>query len=146
VSEQLKAEMAQRASLFRLLVDHFGPEVLEVVSRHTNEQVKSRLEDADLDRRDLDAVMELLWDQMIDGIEFEVLERTPEVLKLSVTKCLFADEMGKLNAPGIGDAFYCAYDFGFCQGLNPDIEFTRTKSLTNGNDCCNHTYRLKGAD
>ena len=87
--------------------------------------------------------MELLWDQMIDGIEFEVLERTPNELRLSVSKCLFADEMGKLGAAGIGDAFYCAYDFGFCQGLNLAIEFTRSKSLMNGDDCCNHTYTLK---
>lgn len=143
MSEQLKAEMAQRASLFRLLVDRFGREVLDVVSKHTREQTKVRLEEANVEHRDLNAVMELLWDQMIDGIEFEVLERTPEVLKLSVSKCLFANEMAKLDATGIGDAFYCAYDLGFCQGLNPDIKFTRTKSLMNGNDCCNHTYKLK---
>jgi hypothetical protein len=146
VSEQLKAEMAQRASLFRLLVDRFGPEVLDAVSHHTSQQVKTRLEEADLERRDLDAVMELLWDQMIDGIEFEVLERSPEVLKLSVSKCLFADEMARLGATDIGDAFYCAYDFGFCQGLNPDIKFTRTKSLMADDDCCNHTYTLKPSE
>ena len=123
MSEQLKAEMEQRTSLFGLLVDRFGPEVLDVVSHHTSEEVKARLENAGLEHRDLNAVMELLWDQMIDGIEFEVLERTPNMLKLSVSKCLFADEMAKLGATDIGDAFYCAYDFGFCQGLNPAIKY-----------------------
>ena len=146
MSEQLKAEMAQRASLFRLLVDRFGSEVLDVVSQHTIDQTRQRLEDADLDRRDLRAVMEILWDQMVAGTEFQVEERTDTCLRLRVTRCLFADEMAKLGATDIGDAFYCAYDFGFCQGLNPAIEFTRTKSLMSCDDCCNHTYTLKNAD
>lgn len=146
MSEQLKAEMAQRASLFRLLVDRLGSEVLDVVSQHTIEQTKARLEGADLERRDLDAVMELLWDQMVAGTEFEVEERTNTCLHLRVTRCLFADEMAKLNARDIGDAFYCAYDYGFCQGLNPAIEFTRTKTLMNGDDCCDHTYRLRSKE
>lgn len=143
MSEQLKAEMAQRASLFRLLVDRLGSDVLDVVSQHTIEQTKARLEGADLEHRDLDAVMELLWDQMVPGTEFIVEERTSGILRLRVTKCLFADEMRRLDASDIGDAFYCAYNYGFCQGLNPAIEFTRTKTLMNGGDCCNHTYKLK---
>ncbi len=143
MNEQLKAEMAQRASLFRLLVARFGNEVLDVVSQHTIDQTRQRLEDATLERRDLDTVMEILWDQMVDDTLFEVEERSESCLRLRVTKCLFADEMAKRDARDIGDAFYCAYDFGFCQGLNPDMVFTRTKTLMNGDDCCNHTYELK---
>lgn len=143
--EELKAEMAQRASLFRHLVDRFGSEVLEVLSRHTSEQIKTRLANAELECRDLNAVMELLWDQMMDGVEFKVLERTSEVLKLSVSKCLFVAEMAKLGAADFGNAFYCACDFGFCEGLNPAIEFPRSKSLMNGDECCNHTYTLKNS-
>jgi hypothetical protein len=142
VDEQLKAQMAHRASLFRKLIDRFGSGVLDVVTNHTMETTRERLVAADLDRRDLDTVMEILWDQMVEGTEFELEERTNEVLRLRVTKCFFADEMKRLAATDIGDAFYCAYDFGFCQGLNPAIRFTRTKSLMSGDDCCNHTYEL----
>ena len=143
MSEQLKAEMAHRSSLLRLLVQRFGPDVLEIVTRHTIDQARRRLEDADLDHRDLNAVMELLWDQMVEGTEFEVEERSETCLRLRVTKCLFAEEMGRLGATDIGDAFYCAYDHGFCQGLNSSIKFTRTKTLMNGDDCCNHAYSLR---
>jgi len=144
VDEQLKAEMHYRAALFGKLIDRFGRGVLDVVREHTIESTRERLETADLDRRDLDAVMEILWDQMVEGTQFEVEERSDRVLRLRVTKCVFADEMRRLGATDIGDAFYCAYDFGFCEGLNPAIRFTRTKTLMNGDDCCNHTYELKG--
>jgi len=143
VVKRLKAEMAERAGLFRELVDRFGSGVLDVVSQRTIEQTQARLETADLERRDLDSVMELLWDQMVPGTEFVVEERNSEVLRLRVTKCLFADEMRRLEAADIGDAFYCAYDYGFCRGLNPAIRFTRTKTLMNGDECCNHTYKLE---
>jgi hypothetical protein len=134
--------MAQRAGLFRKLVDRFGSELLDAVSQHTIEQSQVKLETADLEQRDLDSVMELLWDQMVPGTEFTVEERSSKVLRLRVRKCLFADEMRRLGAADIGDAFYCSYDHGFCRGLNPAIRFTRTKTLMNGDECCDHTYEM----
>jgi len=140
--EQMKAEMAGRARLFRQLVDRFGDDVLEIVSLHTIGTTRTRLRQANLARRDLEAVMELLWDRMVEGAHFEVLVRTPHFLALRVTRCPFAEEMRRLGAADIGDAFYCAYDHGFCQGLNPAIRFTRTRTLMRGDDCCDHTYEL----
>ena len=140
--DALKREMAERVTLFSRLIESYGPGVLDIVSRWTIESTRERLERANLGRRDLNAVMELLWDQMVEGTEFEVIARNDQVLQLRVTKCLFADEMRKLGTPEIGNSFYCAYDYGFCQGLNPHMRFRRTKTLMNGDDCCNHTYEL----
>jgi len=142
-TRMLKQEMSQRAVLFEKLVDRYGPGVLDVVAENTVEQTRERLQQADLPERNLDTVMEILWDQMGDLAEFAVEERTPERLELRVTRCLFADEMRRLGAADIGLAFYCAYDHGFCQGLNPAMTFTRTRTLMQGNDCCDHTYELK---
>jgi len=143
MAEQLVAEMKQRATLFRKLVERFGSDVLDVVAQHTIDQTKARVEAADLELRDLETVMEILWDQMVEGTEFEVLERTPEILRLRVSKCFFADHMRKMEAGDIGSVFYCSYDFGFCQGLNPAIRFTRTQALMVGDGCCDHTYELR---
>jgi predicted ArsR family transcriptional regulator len=140
--ERFKAQMNQRAVLFRRLVDRLGGEVLDIVEEYTIEQVRNKLQAADLQERNLEKVMELLWDQMGEGTEFRVEEWTPEVLRLRVTRCMIADEMRQLRAADVGGAFYCAYDHGFCQGLNPEIRFTRTKTLMQGEDCCNHTYEL----
>ncbi len=138
----LEREMAGRARLFRKLVDEFGAEVLEIVAKNVVEETRERLQGAELDTRNLDTVMEILWNQMGDNADFTVEEQTPENLRLKVTRCFIADEMRARDAADIGLAFYCAYDEGFCQGLNPAIKFTRTKTLMAGDDCCNHTYEL----
>ena len=140
---KLKREMYQRAVLFRRLAAELGSRVLEIVEETTIEQTKGLLQRAELPKRDLATIMEILWNQMGDTAEFTVEEKRPDLLKLRVTRCLFADEMRKLNAADSGFAFYCAYDYGFCQGLNPAIKFTRTKTLMQGDDCCNHTYELR---
>ena len=139
----LKREMHERAVLFKKLVEKLGNKVLDIVGNNTIEQTKEKLEKADLPSRELDTIMEILWNQMGDLAEFTVKEQTTECLRLRVTRCLFADEMRKLDAADIGFAFYCAYDDGFCQGFNPEIRFTRTKTLMQGDDCCDHTYRLE---
>lgn len=139
----LKREMSQRAVLFERLMARFGSQVLDTVKETTIEQARERLEKADLQKRDLDTVMEALWDQMGELAEFTVEERTPELLRFRVTRCLFADEMRELNAADVGFAFYCSYDYGFCQGLNPEIKFTRSQTLMQGDRCCDHTYELK---
>lgn len=139
----LKQEMNKRAILFRKLMEAYGDKVLDIVEENVIEQTVEKLQQAKLPERDLNTVMEILWNQMGDLAEFTVEESTPEFLRLKVTRCLFADEMRTLNAAGIGFAFYCSYDHGFCQGLNPDIRFTRTKTLMQGDDFCDHTYELK---
>ena len=140
---KLKREMHQRAVLFRRLAAELGHRVLEIVDETTIEQTQELLQRAELPKRDLATIMEILWDQMGDTAEFTVEEKSPNLLRLRVTRCLFADEMRKLHAADIGLAFYCAYDYGFCQGLNPAIKFTRTKTLMQGDDCCDHTYELR---
>jgi hypothetical protein len=90
------------------------------------------------------------------GISLEVL--SPQS-KLAVANLITAAEQAKAQSDGhlaalraelakkiggeeIGFALTCAWDYGFCRGLNPEIKFTRTKTLMMGDDCCNHTYRL----
>lgn len=141
-----KRQMNERATLFRKLMKAYGPGVLEIVRENTIEETKNRLQEAELANRNLDAVMEILWNPSKDVLDFKVEAHTPEFLKITVTGCLFAEEMRKLGSSDIGFAFYCAYDYGFCAGLNPDIRFSRTKTLMEGDDCCNHTYHLASGD
>lgn len=137
-----KREMKEKASLFRKLVDEFGETVLQIVKNEVIVSTRDRLKNAELSNRNLSAVMENLWNHTKATHRFEVVQQTSHVLQLRVTKCLYAEEMRKLNAADIGFAFYCAYDYGFCQGLNSQMEFTRTKTLMQGDGCCDHTYKI----
>ncbi len=143
--ERMRAEMRQRAGLFKKLVDEFGPRVLEVVQQQVIDGARTQFANMPLPKRDLNAVI-ALWESAGGDVEFTIEERTPEHLKFRATWCIWADEMRKQDAAEIGNAFYCCFDYGFCQGLNPAIRFTRTQTLMNGDDCCDHAYDLSGAD
>jgi hypothetical protein len=142
---RVRFEMQQRADLFKKLVDEFGPRVLDVVGQQLADNAQAQFERLPLPRRDLHAVMSVLWEQVGDDLAYTVEEQTPEHLKMKVTRCIWADEMRKLDAPDVGYAFYCSWDFGFCRGLNPAMTFTRTQTLMQGADSCDHTYDLKAS-
>ena len=132
----------EKAVLFKKLVQAFGPQVLKAVEKNTIDETRIQMQSADLPRRDLQAVMDVLWNPAKDLLDFEVEEKSDTFLKIRVSRCLFAEEMRKQEASEIGFAFYCAYDYGFCEGLNPKIKFTRTQTLMMGDAICDHTYEL----
>ena len=138
----LKKEMEENASLAKRLVEELGQGVLGIIRDNTISLAEKKLRLADLPERNLDAIMDNLWQHTEITHEYLIEIRTQNHLKLRITKCLFADEMKKHNAGEIGEAFYCAYDYGFCHGLNPDISFSRSKTLMMGHDCCDHSYSL----
>ena len=133
----------ERAILFKKLVSQYGAGILDTVSTHSIDEIRNSLRQADLSSRDLEAVMELLWEPSEDLLTYRVETRTETLLKLRVTGCIFAEAAREHDAADIGFAFYCAYDYGFCEGLNPEIRFTRTQTLMEGHPCCNHTYVLE---
>lgn len=142
---RIRREAEQWGRYGPALAGRFGDGVLEVLTTTTIESQAKRLRERDVPHRDLDGVRELLWDRL--GAEYEValLERTPETLKYKVTRCPWATEYRKQNAAAFGFALVCASDEGFCKGLNPAIRFRRTKTLMQGDDCCDHAYELERA-
>ncbi len=143
---RLRELMQERASLYKALIDKFGPGVLDVIKQHVIDGATNDLQQKALVKRDLSAVIELLWNHVAPDVDYTIVAQTPDHLEFNVTRCIWADEMRKHDAGDIGYAFNCCYDFGFCQGLNPAIRFTRTKTLMQGDDCCNHTYDLDPSD
>jgi hypothetical protein len=155
VKQALKAEQArevknrarQLVRTIQPLVKKFGPEVLTVLQAATAEDAQARFEKMNLPKRDLTTVKELLWDKLNDPeqYQFTVLDRTEETFRCKVTKCHLAEAFRAAGGGEIGYALNCAWDSGFCRGLNPQIKFTRTKTLMQGDDHCNHSYELQKA-
>ncbi len=143
---RIRAELQQRALVFKALIDRFGPGVLDVVKQNTIDNARAGFAQMSLPQRELNAVMTLLWNNIGSDLDFTVEAQTPTHLEFKVTRCIWADEMRKLGAAETGYAFHYVWDVGFCQGLNPAIRFTRTKTLMQGDDCCNHTYDLETPD
>lgn len=137
-------EAQDRARLFKKLVAQYGDGILELVKADTIETTRRRLAEADLSQRDLSGVKAYLWDHLGKGFAVTCVVDTPTKLAYKVHKCFLAEAMREQGAADSGFAFYCAYDVGFCEGLNPKIGFTRTKTLMQGDAYCDHTYEFEG--
>jgi hypothetical protein len=141
----IKSRATQMVRYLKPMIQKYGKEALDLIRKTTVDDARNRFEKIEIANRNLDAVKELLWDKMTDPdqYEFEMIEKTPVTLKYKVSKCILAEAYKTAGSTEIGYAVSCAWDFGFCQGLNPQINFTRTKTLMEGHDCCNHSYELK---
>jgi hypothetical protein len=143
------AHYPQMISYLKALQAKFGPGAIDVVRQATIDDAKAEMEQAAIPkgRRGLPAVKRTLWDQLGGKVEFTVVEDTAQKLAYKVTRCRFAETVKQAGGtPEQGFALLCAYDIGYCQGLNPKLTFTRTKTLMQGDDCCNHTYELRPED
>ena len=75
---------------------------------------------------------------------YEILEYTEKVCAIKYTECICATIFRDTNASDIGYAAICHGDFAVAQAFNPKLKLTRTKTLMQGHDCCNHRYILEG--
>jgi hypothetical protein len=74
----------------------------------------------------------------------EIIEDTDNVLEIKYTECIYADIFREVNAQDIGYAAFCYGDFAIFPALDPRIKVIRTKTLMQGDDCCNHRFIWEG--
>jgi len=145
--DQRDREMRETVTLLGKIRDKLGDDVVKITAKHTSDKIEDRFKNRELAARDLSAVKSLLWDNLPqDRFTVEKIEDSDERLEFRVTRCQIADTLKDLNQPGLAYALNCAWDEGFCKGLNPNMQFIRTKTLINGDEYCNHTYVLKKAE
>lgn len=67
-------------------------------------------------------------------------KETLQTLNLQVTECLWAQTFREMDAADLGYIMVCHPDFPMAQAFHPNIKLERTKTLMQGDTCCNHTY------
>lgn len=78
-----------------------------------------------------------------DHLVYDVVEDSSERFAVEIKKCRYADFYKEQGSPEIGYAMHCALDFGEAEAYWPGVSLTRTKTLMQGDECCNHCYELK---
>jgi hypothetical protein len=73
-------------------------------------------------------------------LPLEMVEDTPEAFEVKVSECLWAKTFREMGAAEIGSALICHRDFGDCQEFNAKIRMSRSKTLMEGDDSCNHRF------
>jgi hypothetical protein len=97
-------------------------------------------------RRDLDAWAGFMRNPpplFQHALAFEIVEDSPQAFELRISKCLWAKTFRENDAAAIGYASLCHTDFADVSAFNPKIKLIRTKTLMQGNECCNHRYVLE---
>ena len=81
------------------------------------------------------------WDHVLT---FDVVEEADKALEFRVRECLWAKTFREAGAEDIGYATICYPDFASARAFNARIELLRTKTLMQGDDCCDHRWVWKG--
>ena len=137
-----------RAMLFadRLnrISNYLGREKLIEALKKSTEDYFSSVETYKLENTLQDFVKPFYKDPSYKAIlTFEVIENREDLFSWRVTECLNAKVFRELNAADIGYAALCHGDEAWVRAYNPKIQFSRTKTLMEGNDCCDHCYKME---
>ncbi|MCD4707605.1 MAG: L-2-amino-thiazoline-4-carboxylic acid hydrolase [Candidatus Sabulitectum sp.] len=73
-------------------------------------------------------------------LTFDIVEDTDRIFEIRVTECLWAKTFRENGASDIGYVTLCHTDYAGCQAFNENIRMTRTGTLMQGNDYCNHRW------
>ncbi|MFZ1947881.1 MAG: L-2-amino-thiazoline-4-carboxylic acid hydrolase [bacterium] len=65
---------------------------------------------------------------------------TPQAFAIKVTECLWAKTFRDLAAGELGYLLICHPDYAYCEGFNPRIAMSRSMTLMEGDNCCNHRW------
>lgn len=133
------------SSLIKGFADEFGEEKAKEVAKRIIEQdaVKSGSDLAEKfggnSLSDLLEIVKKHWAK--DGtMEIENIELGKDHLNFDVTKCGYAEVYEKLGLKDLGLLMSCCRDFPFMDGFNPAYKLVRTKTIMEGDDCCDFRY------
>ena len=65
-----------------------------------------------------------------------------DTLYQTITRCSYCDMYERIGMKDLGYALSCIRDDYFYAGFNPDMEFSHTKTLMKGDDCCNCVFKF----
>jgi len=142
-----KRHLMEKATILYALEKNFGVGVREIVREERAKSVHSQWiaiakQTAGTSIKDL---IETLWAplQQKGILRYEVIETKEEKTCLKVTSCLFARLAEELNIPSDwGYDLYCSDDEHMVRGFNQRMKFSRSKTLMEGHDCCDHCYHM----
>jgi len=132
-------------SYIRALETEYGSGVVDVIAEAkyelTHKQWAELAQSAE--ENDIATLLKLQWEGAGPLLQYQVVYHDSGEARLRVTKCFWADAFRELGAIDIGRALYCADEFASASGFNRHIGLTRTKTLMEGDDYCDHCYLFR---
>ena len=82
------------------------------------------------------------WNQG-DTMSLTVLRQDDHAYDFNITRCEFAEMYKRMGMADLGEVLSCGRDGHMIDGFNPEIEFTRTQTIMEGERYCDFRYRVK---
>ena len=92
--------------------------------------------------RSLQTYVQWLTSIVTEGTRYEILENRATSVRFKFTRCPWATCFRAIGRPEIG-RFFCDADEPMIEEFSPDIGFRRTKTLMDGDSCCDHHFFRK---
>jgi hypothetical protein len=124
-------------------------ELIELLKRAATEHYAQRGRNwaKSVDKKEFAAYFDFLRKPDRDWLHtctHEIIEDTDKVLQVRYTECIYADIFREENAQDIGYAAFCHGDFAIFSALDSRITLIRSKTLMQGDDCCDHRFVWEG--
>ena len=133
--------------LFKLLSDQIEHEkaletVQKAVSEHYYNKAKEILQNKPVTKLHdfIDMFVSFESEFMKNTFRYEVIESTDTKHVLNVTFCPYAKVFLKMGSPELGYVWWCNNDFVYSDAAGPNVKLVRTKTLMQGDDCCDFCY------
>ncbi|MGY5875399.1 MAG: L-2-amino-thiazoline-4-carboxylic acid hydrolase [Candidatus Thorarchaeota archaeon] len=130
-------------SLLEAFERDYGPDYLETPEEVVAENVRRNA--AGWARKHnystVEDIVKDMWEGWTEG-EFTI-ERKKDGIQIYCTKCPMADAYKSIGRTEMGLILHCSEDEHIVSGFNPEMKFRRTKTLMDGDDCCDHYYSMK---
>lgn len=150
VEQHFEAIASNLVSLIRHLEDAVGERrsheiVSDWAEQQAVEEVRNIVEFLEEPIHNFEDVKVLLhkWVRDLNESNIEEVAITEEDDSKSVcmvTQCVHATVFEKLGAPEIGYLLHCKQDFPAASAIHPNVGLRRSKTLMQGDDCCDFEY------
>lgn len=124
----------------------YGDLLLDAVKEHVKRQTESEwLQLKSIhSKHTAEELVDIQWEHVSRsaGIEFTV-ENKDDLIQITATKCPLADMAHELNAAEWGYLYYCSRSPIAVENFSETIGFTRSKTLMQNDEYCNHCYHNK---
>lgn len=142
-----RRHLFEKVCLLSAIERRFGYEIRETIRETKANMVLSQWMKVGDELRDraIRDLMQILWEPMRERgiVDFDKICEDERIISLRVTKCIFAELVIELGiSKEWGYDLYCSDDEHIVNGFNPKIKFSRSKTLMEGHDCCNHCYQI----
>jgi hypothetical protein len=128
----------------KAIQEKYGDEGVETIHRTVTEMSteRGRKMAQEADAHTLPTFCSALEAACTGTHEWHKLEDTEKRQAYRFTRCMWAEIFNELGAPEIG-YWLCEGDAPISSAFNPAIGFERSKTLMEGDDCCDHVFYMK---